>query len=410
MTAPNILFVMLDDCGKEGWDLYPGHRSRTFARRSLDTPRLTALGTAGRVLDNFWVTPLCLPTRCAFASGALPHRTGHLISSRAGVRAANCATSSAAIFAAMKAAGYEVGAFGKWHLNFGITQCPGLPDGFAIDDYLITIAEGGDRYWGAPVLDKDQAPYTLAAGIFSDDATSDRAAAFLAAAPQPFYCQWWPNLTHRPFTTTPISMNARLSDEIKWLRMVKYVDALVGKLLDALAAAGRTANTLVFVTTDNGGPGPVVGGEKLRLTEDGVCVPTLCYHPDPAVVAPGREARLGQITDLVATFSALAGTPAATPDGVDLRPLLAGTAGTPRAYCASQAYDREWAVRRADGKKIAMPQSCHTKPSTCVPLYFGGRADEERQRGRRRGDLPAAQRAVYDELKAEAQRLGLPGA
>lgn len=413
-TQPNILFILLDDIGKEGWDLYPTHRTRSVDRRRLNTPRMTALGEMGRVFDNFWVTPMCMPTRAAFATGALPHRSGYIMRARPGVSAERCAPNTGVIFAAMKAAGYSVGAYGKWHLTFNIEQCPTLPESYDLDDYLIThMMAKSERYWGADTIATGGVTERLAKSTFSDDVTSDRAVAFITTSPQPFYCQWWPNLVHgtdEPFTTTPISRNSQLSNIAKWVHMVRYLDTLVGKILDALIASGRDTNTLVFLTTDNGGKTGIIYGEKGRLTEDGICVPTIAYHPDPLVVAPGRESRLGQITDLLTTFSTLAGTPVTTEDGVDLTPLMTGAEGTPRLYCASQAFDREWAVKRYDGKKIAMPDGCNEKPKLCTPLYYETHAQEERDRGRRRRDLPAALQAVYDELLAEAQRLGFPGA
>src|SRR3954466_7087983 len=66
-SRPNILFILADDMG---WGDVGFHGSE------IKTPNIDALATAGARLEQFYVQPVCSPTRAAFLTGRYPIRYG----------------------------------------------------------------------------------------------------------------------------------------------------------------------------------------------------------------------------------------------------------------------------------------------------------------------------------------------
>ena len=63
---PDILFLLADDLGRADVGFAGG--------RDIRTPHLDALAAAGARLDQFYVQPLCSPTRAALMTGRYPMR------------------------------------------------------------------------------------------------------------------------------------------------------------------------------------------------------------------------------------------------------------------------------------------------------------------------------------------------
>ena len=68
-SPPHILFVVVDDLG---WSDVGFHGSK------IQTPNIDKLAAEGVVLDNYYVLPICTPTRSALMSGRYPIHTGEL--------------------------------------------------------------------------------------------------------------------------------------------------------------------------------------------------------------------------------------------------------------------------------------------------------------------------------------------
>ncbi|XP_068693731.1 leucine-rich repeat-containing protein 61-like isoform X2 [Montipora foliosa] len=64
---PHILFVLADDLG---WSDVGFHGSK------LQTPNIDKLASNGVILDNYYVLPICSPTRSALLTGMYPIHTG----------------------------------------------------------------------------------------------------------------------------------------------------------------------------------------------------------------------------------------------------------------------------------------------------------------------------------------------
>ena len=67
-SQPNILFVLVDDLG---WSDVGFHGSK------IKTPNVDKLASDGVVLENYYVQPICSPTRGALLSGRYPIHIGN---------------------------------------------------------------------------------------------------------------------------------------------------------------------------------------------------------------------------------------------------------------------------------------------------------------------------------------------
>ncbi len=136
---------------------------------------------------------------------------------------------------------------------------------------------------------------------------------------------------------------------------IRFTDEHIGKLLDALRAAGKLDNALVIVTADHGEEFLDHGkkGHQHSLFEEVVRIPMIAHWPGQ--IAPGSVASTQvRLVDLMPTFLAVAGVRNGPPSsGRDLRPLLAGQPLEERpALLELFADGRQFAALRTNSFKV----------------------------------------------------------
>ena len=172
---------------------------------------------------------------------------------------------------------------------------------------------------------------------------------------QPFFLYYSPHQPHRPFR--PNGRFKGASQFGVYGDFIQELDWSVGEVLGALERLGLTENTLVIFSSDNGAlvnpassaaqrgatygaggaapgapdlkhepNGPILQGGKGDIWEGGHRVPFLARWP--GMIKPGtRSAELISLSDMLATFAALAGQelpPEAGPDSFNVVPALLG--------------------------------------------------------------------------------------
>ena len=110
-ARPNIIFILLDDLGKEWVSCY--------GAENIETPNVDALAASGIRFNNAYSMPQCTPSRATFLTGQYPFRNGwvnHWDVPRWGVGYFDW-KKNPSIGRVMKAAGYATAAAGKWQIN-----------------------------------------------------------------------------------------------------------------------------------------------------------------------------------------------------------------------------------------------------------------------------------------------------
>ena len=332
-NRPNILFILLDDLGKEWVSGYDAD--------DINTPNIDNLLNGGMQFINAWSMPQCTPSRVTLMTGQYPFRHGwvnHYDVPRWGHGVNFDSDKNPSLAKILKQAGYKTCVAGKWQINdFRLQPESMIYHGF--DDYCMwTGGEGGNlkksekRYWDPYIHTKDGSKTYL--GEFGEDVFSDFIVDFMNKNKQdPMFIYYPMCLPHGPLTTTP--SEPYLTDKIdKHKAMVRYTDDILKKLVFALEKLNIRDNTIIFWTTDNGTAGNIVGhvnGRKIRggktfLTENGVNEPFIVNWP--GTVKPGvKTDALIDFSDILPTLADLAGAELPKKykyDGKSFKDLLIG--------------------------------------------------------------------------------------
>ena len=336
---PNILFIMVDDLGKDWISCYGADE--------IKTPNIDTLAAGGMKFHNAWSMPQCTPTRVTLLTGQYPWRTGwvnHWDVPRWGVGYFDW--NEYITFArVMKGASYVTCAAGKWQINdFRIEPKAMKKHGFdkwcMWTGYESGNKPSGERYWDAYInTPEGSKTYT---GKFGPDIYTDYLIDFMKENKDKPMCLYFPMaLTHGPLVHTPSEPDAMGKD--RHTAMVRYTDDIVGRLVKSIDDLGIRERTIIIFTTDNGTSGGLRGtidgirpsGGKASKFEGGVSEPFIVNCP--GLVAKGAETdALTDFSDLLPTFAELGGAKLPKDvklDGVSIAPLILGKAkDTPRKW------------------------------------------------------------------------------
>ncbi len=361
---PNIVFVLVDDLR---WDdiAVAGHPF-------VQTPNIDRLAAEGtRFLNAFASTPLCSPSRASILTGQYV-RTNAIVDNTARDSASHRLQTFAIPLAA---AGYRTGFFGKWHMGNDDSPRPGWThwaamrgQGEAVDPQL--NINGSRRVVPGYVTDvlTDQvlsfmrdtggAPFMVFLAhkalhpnvVQANDGTRGVAAAGQPEGfvPAPRHAGRYANAVvprrrnalsapvRKPALQRAIAGLPPLSpatgtserDIRARLEMLLGVDESLGRLVAALDAAGKLANTIIVLTSDHGYFYGEHGlDQERRLAyEETARIPLIVRYPKLAR-AGTTPTQLVQTIDFASTLLAMAGvTDPVRRQGVSLVPILNGSA------------------------------------------------------------------------------------
>lgn len=335
---PNVVMILADDLGF-------GDVGFNGSGEVL-TPHLDALASQGLQFTRMRANcTVCSPTRAALLSGVYPDRAGvpGVIRTHANHSWGYFDPQRPTIADRLKDAGYHTAIVGKWHL--GLTS-PNLPNergfdhfhgflGDMMEDYETHVREG-NNYMRLNADEID--PVGHATELFTDwsiEYLEQRS----RETDQPFFLYVPFNAPHFPIQP-PDAFLKRVRDRrpdlsegrVKNVAFVEHLDDCIGRLLQAIDRMGFRDNTIVAMTSDNGGSlphfqnnDPWRGGKQSHF-DGGLRVPCVVRYPGQ-IDAGSVSDEPAMTFDLGATFLDYAGVqPANDQDAMSLRGVLAGGA------------------------------------------------------------------------------------
>lgn len=199
-SATNVIVIVADDIGDDKIASLMTTSEIASAHHLPVTPTLDALATAGLTFSHAWAEPICSPSRAAFMTGDYPHTSGVAKNVAPGRASYDLTTAETTIASELAAAGWDTGAFGKWHLgNAGpagiydwtpTTVCPStttyaddqnpLSHGFVYFDG--DIPQNNDSYtaWWDGVSSGDGSTQVCINHTYADEAVIDSALDWIA--------------------------------------------------------------------------------------------------------------------------------------------------------------------------------------------------------------------------------------
>lgn len=407
---PNVVIVLADDMGWGDLGCYGATKIPTPA-----TDRLAAEGV--RALDCHSTSGVCTPSRYALLTGRYAWRGPLTRWVLPGHGPAIIKPGQPTLASMLRGAGYMTGAFGKWHLGLDWSFrdgrqvdafAPGTPLLHEMEvnslqvDYGRPFAKGPlelgfqrffgiagsldmppycflsqDRTVGVPSEEKHvyhpQQRWGLQVADWDDRRVDEcfvaEACEWMgeaARADRPFFTYLALSAPHRP--CLPPQFAAGRSAAGPRGDMVCVADWAVGQVLDRLDALGMSEDTLLIVTSDNGGElayvdGDTYGhrvngdwrGQKADIWEGGHREPFLARWPGH-IPAGSSVGGLLCLADLIATVAAATGVvvpEGAGEDSLNMLGVLEGTApASPRQGVVHHSGDGMFAYRSGSWKAV----------------------------------------------------------
>jgi arylsulfatase A-like enzyme len=356
-SRPNVLFLLADDLGWGDVGFHGGE---------IKTPHLDKLAAAGARLNQFYVQPVCSPTRAAFMTGRYPMRYGLHVGVVRPWAQYGLPLTERLLPQALKEAGYVTAIVGKWHL--GHFEPAYLPTRRGFDhqyghyngalDYNTHARDGGHDWHRNDQANRDEG---YATHLIAREA-SRLITEHDASKPLFLYVPF--NAVHSPFQVPENYMEpyaAMKGNRRLYAGMLAAMDEAIGQIIGTLEKKGLRDNTLIFFCSDNGGPNPgnVTSNGPLRaakgsLYEGGVRVPAVAAWTGKIKAGSIVEAPL-HIVDWYPTLTKLAGVATAPKnplDGRDAWPAITQGAATPHEEILHNITPIGGAIRVGDWKLI----------------------------------------------------------
>ena len=343
----NVLLIMADDIGIEGFGCYGGSSYRT--------PQIDKLAEGGLRFTHAYSQPLCTPTRVQIMTGRYNHRNWNYF----GILDPKEKTFGHL----MKEAGYKTCISGKWQLQS--YDPPDFPNAerrrgkgmkvtqAGFDEHCLFHSwhteKKGSRYAG-PTYYKNGKLISEGKDKYGPDVSVDFILDFMKGnRKEPMFVYYPMALPHRPMVPTPDSKEwkdtgKREEEDVRYFTdMVAYMDKLVGRLVDGVNKLGLRKDTLILFYSDNGTHlkvssvlnGKQVKGGKATPRQTGIRVPLIASWPGK--IEGGRtSADLVDASDFFPTLADLAEVKIPTQrqiDGLSFVPTLFDKPGKRREWC-----------------------------------------------------------------------------
>jgi arylsulfatase A-like enzyme len=407
---PDVVFIMADDLGSfdVGW-----------RAGEIKTPNLDKLAMAGARLEQFYVQPVCSPTRAALMTGRYPMRYGLQV----GVIRPNAKyglpLEERMLPQALREAGYTTAMVGKWHLgSFDTNYWPNARGFdfwyghlFGAIDYFTHVRDGKHDWYRNGVTNQDEG--------YSTHLLAREAVRVIREQPKdkPLFLYVAFNAVHAPLQVPAEYKKPyeRFAEPRRtYAGMLAAMDEAVGKIVAAIDETGRRKNTLFIFSSDNGGPrpgvvttnGPLRAG-KGTVYEGGVRVAAFATW-EGHIPARTIEAPLHMV-DWYPTLLKLCGASAKQKlpvDGRDIWPCLTRGKLSPHKEIVMNITPNRGAIRVGDWKLVINDGQRNNRATNEVAkMELFNLAEDPNEKHNQVEDDPGRLRklrARYDELAGQA--------
>ncbi|XP_054163408.1 arylsulfatase B-like [Oppia nitens] len=297
-NRPNVILLVADDLG---WGDV-GYRSDQIL-----TPNIDTLAADGIVLNRYYTSPVCSPSRGALLTGVHPVHSG--LQNYVILTAApwGLPLDIKTLPEYLKDYGYNTHAIGKWHLGFFKREYTPTYRGFdshvgywsGSGDYFDHTALENSYYWGLDFR-HNMDLITNATGVYSTHYFTDRAVQVIREHNQsrPLFLYMAYQAVHGANSYARLQAPQRYIDKFSYIKsadrrvfaaMTYAMDESIGILVDALKQQHMLTNSVIVFVSDNGGPASgftgnaasnwPLRGVKATLWEGGIRVPAFIWSP-----------------------------------------------------------------------------------------------------------------------------------
>ncbi len=302
---PNVLIIMADDCTYNDLPVYGG--------ANAITPNIDRLAADGLVFNRAYLAEaMCQPCRAELYTGQYPMRNGCAWNHSAS------RPTTTSMPHHLGGLGYRVGLAGKVHVKpadaFPFTKVDGFEPGCVRNPTRPHDLGPTRRFLAADA----RRPFCLVVALVEPHVPWVMGD---ASKYPPRKLELPPHIADTPRTRRDFS---------KYLAEITYMDGQVGEILATLDVAGRSKDTLVLFTSEQGAQFP---GCKWTSFDTGLHTALIARWPGK-VAAGKRTDALVQYADVLPTLIDAAGgnTSAHTYDGTSFLPVLLGRAPQHRKY------------------------------------------------------------------------------
>ena len=356
-ATPNVVFMLADNLGYGDVDCYGAGESR-----GMPTPNMDRLAADGLRLNQFLVEAACTPSRSACLTGRYSVRSGlSLVIAPGGTN--ELQSDEYTLGNLFKDAGYDTAYYGKWHLG---ASTESEPQFFGFDQWRFGFYGSSDGTLYGDNMSRHHAPQALmdSATIYVrealepnapsepqfvydldyrrkvDNEMTDAAVDYIsekAESNKPFFL--FMGLTRPHFPNLPSEEFEGKSRIGGYGDCVMELDHNVGRVVEAVSAAGIEGNTIVVFVSDNGPTTTATLPEEMYLASAGPwrgelgdawegSIRTVGMVKWPGVIEPGTAEGMFSIMDFLPTFAAVLGMDLPTDrpiDGVDQTDYVNGS-------------------------------------------------------------------------------------
>lgn len=257
---PNIVLLVVDDLGFSDHSIY--------VDSDIPMTNFTSLAAEGITFTNYYTQTVCSPTRSSLISGRYPFRTGmqHETTILPG-STAHFPQDTPTIAELLKSkAGYNTSAVGKWHL--GYAKFDYTPTGRGFDshvgyfqgqvDYFNKTIELGYDFWGNQSVLRGAANGSYSLTSYQQEYHRFLNVHKVTGSDAPFFMYLAMQTVHVPLEAAREAGEAQcahITDEWRhvYCSMLVELDEAIGDFVTLLKNLEYWENTVLLVTTDNGG-------------------------------------------------------------------------------------------------------------------------------------------------------------